>query len=176
MNRRLLGALALVLPLAGLGATWGMTHVRAQQGTEWDVPIMGYDPRDLLRGHYVIYTYDWPGLEGTERWQRYGGLCLHGTAPRIERATLGGDGRCANPVRAYEYSDDVDGGLFSGRLYVSQAEGARLQEQLTDPKLQGMVRVRLRDDGHITPLRITFRPRPPEPAATPVAPEEAREP
>lgn len=160
MNRRLLGALALLLPLAGLGAAWGMTHVRAQQGTEWDVPIRGYDPRDLLRGHYVIYTYDWPGLEGMERWERYGDLCLHGTAPRIERTTLGIDAQCANPVRAYYGSSDLDGGLFTGRLYVSQAEGARLERQLMDPRLQGSVRVRLRDDGHITPLRITFRPRP----------------
>ena len=175
MNRRLLGALALVLPLAGLGATWGMTHVRAQQGTEWDVPIAGYDPRDLLRGHYVIYTYEWPGLEGLEQWERYGDLCIHGTAPRIDRTTLGADARCANPVRGYDYSDDVDGGLFTGRLYVSQAEGARLERQLMDPKLQGMVRLRLRDDGHITPLRITFRPRPPAPVAT-AAPAEAGEP
>lgn len=160
MNGRVLGALALLLPLAGLGAAWGMTHVRAQQGTEWDVPIRGYDPRDLLRGHYVIYTYDWPGLEGMERWERYGDLCLHGTAPTIERTTLGADGQCAHPVRAYAYSDDLDGGLFTGRLYVSQAEGARLERQLTDPQLQGIVRIRLRDDGHVTPLRITFRPRP----------------
>ena len=177
MNRRLLGALALVLPLAGLGAGWGMTHVRAQQGTEWDVPIMGYDPRDLLRGHYVIYTYDWPGLEGLERWARHGDLCIHGTAPRIERTTLGIDAQCANPVRGHAYSDDLAGGLFTGRLYVSQAEGTRLERQLRDPKLQGMVRVRLRDDGHITPLRITFRPRPPAPAvlAAPT-PTDAREP
>jgi hypothetical protein len=164
VNRRLLGALALVLPLAGLGATWASTHVRAQQGTEWDVPIAGYDPRDLLRGHYVIYTYDWPGLEARERWEMPRELCLHGTAPVIERVTEGAGAECASPVRAYDYSDDFGGGIVTGRLYVSQAEGARLQQQLMDPRLQGTVRIRLRDDGHITPLRISFRPRPAEEA------------
>lgn len=172
MNARVLGALALTLPLVGLGATWSMTHVRAQQGTEWDVPIAGYDPRDLLRGHYVIYTYEWPGLEVVEQWELYGDLCIHGTAPRIDRVTRGAGTGCANPVRPDYYGDEIFGGMTTGRLYVSQAEGERLQRQLTDPKLQGTVRVRLRDDGHITPLRITFRPRPPEPAAT----EGAREP
>ena len=49
MNRSALRAVALVLPLLGLAGTWTWTHVRAQQGTEWDVPIAGYDPRALLR-------------------------------------------------------------------------------------------------------------------------------
>lgn len=166
MKRPLLRALALVLPLLGLAATWTFTHVRAQQGTEWDVPIAGYDPRDLLRGHYVIFTYDWPGLVETDRWGLAEGLCIHGTAPAIERVTSGAGPDCANPVRGHDYSDDFGGGIVTGRLYVSQAEGARLQEQLTDPALQGTARVRVRDDGHVTPLQITFRPRPPEPATS----------
>jgi hypothetical protein len=164
VSRSALRALALVLPLLGLAATWAYTHVRAQQGTEWDVPIAGYDPRDLLRGHYVVFTYEWPGLEGRERWGIPAELCLHGTAPTIDRVTAGAGPGCANPVRAYDYPHDVRGGVVGGRLYVSQAEGARLQQQLTDPALQGIARVRVRDDGHVTPLQISFRPRPPEPA------------
>jgi hypothetical protein len=163
VSRTALRALALVLPLLGLAATWTYTHVRAQQGTEWDVPIAGYDPRDLLRGHYVIFNYDWPGLEGRERWELPAELCVHGDAPTIERVTGGAGPDCGNPVRGHDYSDDFGGGIVTGRLYVSQAEGARLQEQLTDPALQGVARVRVRDDGHVTPLRITFRPRSPEP-------------
>jgi hypothetical protein len=165
MNRSALRAAALVLPLLGLAATWTLTHVRAQQGIEWDVPIAGYDPRDLLRGHYVIYTYEWPGLEDSGSWRYAGELCISGTAPAIERVT-GGDPACANPARALDYSDSPDGGLFTGRLYVPQAEGARLEKQLADPRLQGTVRIRLREDGYITPLRISFRPRSPQPEAS----------
>jgi hypothetical protein len=173
VNRSALRALALVLPLLGLAATWTFTHVRAQQGTEWDVPIAGYDPRDLLRGHYVIFTYDWPGLEESgNRWDLANELCIHGAAPAIDRVTPGAGPDCAHPVRAHDYSDDFRGGVVTGRLYVSQAEGARLQQRLTDPALQGTARVRVRDDGHVTPLAISFRPRPAEPAL----PGEAEEP
>lgn len=172
MNRSALRVLSLTLPLLGLAATWGFTHVRAQQGIEWDVPIAGYDPRDLLRGHYVVYTYDWPLAEDAERLAYARELCLHGSAPVIDRVTFDAMHDCANPVRAYAYSDDPGGGITAGRLYVSQAEGVRLQDQLADAELQGIVHIRLRDDGHITPLRISFRPRPPETGSA----EEASEP
>ena len=160
MNRRLLAALALALPLAGLGATWGTTHIRAQQGTEWDVPIAGYDPRDLLRGHYVIYTYEWPGLEGQANdLRRAQTLCLEGSAPDLVRAHLPADEPCEHVIRARGGWNDPEGGLGSGRLYVSQDRAATLQRQLADPGLQGMVRIRLREDGRLTPLGIAFRPR-----------------
>lgn len=45
------------LPLIGLGAIWRMTAYRAAQGEEWLVPVTGYDPRDLLKGHYVQFQY-----------------------------------------------------------------------------------------------------------------------
>ena len=62
MNRALKIA-ALLLPLAGLGGLWAMSDHTFRQGTEWEVPIAGFDPRDFLRGHYVEFTYDWPGVE-----------------------------------------------------------------------------------------------------------------
>ena len=54
---------AFALPLAGLAALWGWSDHLSRQGTDWLVPVAGYDPRDLLRGHYVQFAYDWPGLE-----------------------------------------------------------------------------------------------------------------
>jgi hypothetical protein len=38
---------AILLPLAGLGGLWVMSDRTYQQGTEWEVPIDGFDPRDL---------------------------------------------------------------------------------------------------------------------------------
>lgn len=161
MNRRLALVLTLALPLAGLAASWATTHRAAQQGTEWLVPIGGYDPRDLLRGHYVIYTYDWPGLEGgSADLTGEPMLCLEGQAPNLARAHLPDGEPCAHPVRASGGWNDPEGGLASGRLYVSPERAATLQRQLADPKLQGIVRIRVRKDGHLTPLDITFRPRP----------------
>ena len=168
MNRSLLRLLALVLPLAGLGSTWLWTHVRAQQGTEWDVPVSGYDPRDLLRGHYIVFRYDWPGLDPKIGAEGQPILCLAGQAPRIDMThpQFGFDGpaepspeTCSNPVKS-----DADGNLAQGRLYVPQDKARTLETSLRDPRQQGVVRIRVREDGHITPLRISFRPRPPAPS------------
>ena len=50
--------LALALPVLGLAGSWALSHRQAQQGTDWEVPVAGYDPRDLLRGDYVILRYE----------------------------------------------------------------------------------------------------------------------
>lgn len=170
MNRRLISTLALLLPLAGLGAGWAQTHHAAQQGIEWEVPIAGYDPRDLLRGHYVIYTYQWPGLDEAGDGLRFQPvLCLEGTSPVIARTYRPQGQPCAHYVEARGGFGDPEGGLVSGRLYVSQQEGRRLEQQLRDPDLQGIVRIRVRGDGRLTPLALAFRPRGAE-AAVPAAP------
>lgn len=167
MTRRLLSIAALVLPLLGLGALWGNTWVASQQGTLWDVPVRGYDPRDLLRGHYIRYVYDWPGLP-TERVfldHSQAKLCITGRSPIIERVTVqnyyeaGASAECAHPVRARNDTKSDIRGLESGILYVPQARASALEKQLADPKLQGVILIRVRDDGLITPVDIRFRPR-----------------
>lgn len=173
MNRAVLQIAALALPLVGLGGMWLSADRLSRQGTEWDVPIQGYDPRDLLQGHYVQFQYDWPGpeAESGRAWSR---LCLEGRPPRLDRATpifdeqpgaAGSD--CRYPVGSDQTGVGRAPQTFGGRLYASQDAALEMQRRLADPKMQGVVRVRLRPDGHITPLRITFRPRPPEPQATP---------
>jgi hypothetical protein len=171
MTRSTVRLLALILPLLGLALTWAYAHVRAQQGTEWDVPVRGSDPRDLLRGHYIVYSYDWPGLDPKIEVASAGELCLIGTAPRIVRTEQGplDGGPCANRVAAVDRGSSAlrGNGLDGGILYVAQTQTRRLERQLADPKLQGVVRIRLREDGMITPLRITFRPRPVVPPVVP---------
>jgi hypothetical protein len=156
--------LALALPLAGLGWTWVSADRLSHQGTDWEVPVQGYDPRDLLRGHYVQFNYEWPGLDHAENeYAPLLALCLEGNPPEVTRVRVVDpyDTACPNLARAagdgvYGYSE-----LETGRLYASQAEAARLQEELWDRAKQGVIQFRLRPDGHITPQRFTFRPRPP---------------
>ncbi len=159
MNGRIVSALALLLPLAGLGGVWANAHVRAQQGTDWDVPIGGYDPRDLLRGHYVVYRYEWPGGSVRNEDLPYAGeACLTGTAPTITNVTLTEPSQpCENRIRGSYDFGAAEGGLVGGRLFVDQEEAQRLEAKLRDPNLKASVRIRVREDGHITPLRINFR-------------------
>lgn len=160
---------AFVLPVAGLVGLWGLSDYQSRQGTDWEVPIEGYDPRDLLRGHYVEFTYDWPevleeGEAELELWERdpIERLCLSGNAPVIDSAVrIENDAEAAqctnlavaNPYAVYGYE-----GLRRGRLYVSQDRAREIGEAMRETDQIGIVRVRVRDDGTVTPVDIRFRP------------------
>jgi hypothetical protein len=128
-----------------------------REGTDWEVPIAGYDPRDILRGHYVEFEYDWPGLPDSDIVPA--ALCLEGRAPVIARVTAHyGSPTCAHPV--VPRASDVYGenGLLRGRLYVGQDRAMELQRQLQNADQRGIVRLRQRENGSFTPIAIRFRP------------------
>ena len=159
--RGVLRFLVVLLPLVGLAWSWQATRSSAEAGQEWDVPVAGYDPRDLLRGHYLRYNYAWPGMAADLADGPV--LCLIGTAPRIDTAyalTEGASARhCDGVVRAQA---NVTGlrALREGRLYLPEAEAIRLQTALRDPRQQGMLRIRLHR-GAISPVRLTVVPQAP---------------
>ncbi len=150
---------AFALPLAGLAALWGWSDYLSRQGTDWLVPIAGYDPRDLLRGHYVQFSYDWPGLASqTIDGSGPAELCLHGAAPRLERVTLPTpDAPCAHLARAADANSGYPMALQMGRVYIAQTRSAELTRKLTDPDLRGFVVLRQRKDGTVTPRELRFR-------------------
>jgi hypothetical protein len=170
---------AVLLPLAGLAALWGMSDRTYREGTDWDVPVAGYDPRDILRGHYVEFEYDWPGLDE----QRFGlpldRLCLAGAAPAISRAEPVADdaalAACPHPLRANPAGVYGQESLRRGRLYVGQDRARQLGETLRKQDQRGIVTIRQRDDGTITPLAIRFRPLTAEEAAARRAQRERAE-
>ncbi|QUL37072.1 GDYXXLXY domain-containing protein [Erythrobacter sp. JK5] len=161
---------AIVLPVAGLAGLWGWSDHLSRQGTEWDVAIQGYDPRDLLRGHYVEFSYDWPESPGEESEEDEEGivfepapqlLCLYGSAPKLERAVRIEEAQveaCAHPVRANLASVYGFSSLERGRFYLGQDRAREIDQEMLDPNQVGIVRIRQRDDGTITPFDIRFRP------------------
>jgi GDYXXLXY protein len=172
---------AAALPLLGLGALWAMSDRTYNTGTEWEVPIEGYDPRDYLRGHYVEFSYDWPffddpglGIAGTES------LCLEGSPPARYRARLvkneQGLAACAHPLRAPEGGNYGTNGIVRGRLYIGQERAAELQQQLQNRDQRGIVTIRQREDGSFTPISIRFRPLTPQEIAARDAPIDPRMP
>lgn len=52
-------AFALLIPLITLFGIILKTEVDVQQSVKIRVPIAGYDPRDLLKGHYLEFRYKW---------------------------------------------------------------------------------------------------------------------
>lgn len=154
MSPARLALAALALPLVGLGALWGWSDWRSRQGTDWEVTITGYDPRDLLRGHYVLYRYEWPGLaQATPFDVPTGDLCIRGSAPVIERVTPA-SGECEYRLRA----DQGTGNLASGRYYIAQTRAREFERAIADPEQVAILQFRLRNDGLIVPRGIEFRP------------------
>lgn len=162
--KRMATLAALALPLVGLAGLWAWTDSWTREGTDWEVPVQGYDPRDLLRGHYIQFQYDWPGETATEenRWW-LGSFCIEGKAPTIERIVVREDVEgCAHFARPEPASIYGGEGLRRGRLYVPQTRARELEKKLADPDLRGIVTVRQRTDGRILPQSIRFRPLTPE--------------
>ncbi|HEY6965592.1 MAG TPA: GDYXXLXY domain-containing protein [Erythrobacter sp.] len=165
--------LAAVLPLAGLAALWVQSDRTFHTGTEWEVPIQGYDPRDYLRGHYVEFSYDWPGIDEF-RDVPPDALCLSGEAPTIAQVTrIEAGAPCPHPVRAERSGVYGWEALTRGRLYIGQERAAQLQEQLRNRDQRGIVTIRQREDGSFAPVSIRFRPLTPAEKAERDAPPDA---
>lgn len=70
MNKKLIFLLILpIIILLSISIYWG---IAAMIGKEVKVAIRGYDPRDLLSGHYISYTIDW---NKTDCWQFADNFC-----------------------------------------------------------------------------------------------------
>ena len=149
---------AVAVPLLGLAALWLQSDRTYHTGTEWEVPIAGYDPRDYLRGHYVEFSYDWPGEEGLSDIVS-SALCLEGEAPNIARVQWLWEGQaCDHPVRGDVSTVYGANALMVGRLYIGQDRAAQLEEELRNGDQRGIVTIRQREDGSFTPIGIRFRP------------------
>lgn len=64
--RRVLLAVALLLPLIALALGIQQNQAALSAASQWHIPISGQDPRDPLRGQYVEFVYDWV-VEGDVR-------------------------------------------------------------------------------------------------------------
>lgn len=98
--KRSLLALAVLLPVVVLGyVAYKKARIKAE-GVEVRFPIDGYDPRDIIAGHYLIYRVDY-GADS---------VCARNEMPARRRASAGDPVcLCLTDVREvppanYEYS------------------------------------------------------------------------
>ena len=59
MNYTLRTIVAILIPFAALGAWLYQMEKIVITGTELEFPVTGYDPRDLLAGHYLTYRINY---------------------------------------------------------------------------------------------------------------------
>lgn len=132
--RRELIAVAVALPVLAIAFAIVRSEYKLGQSSEFLVPIGGYDPRDLLKGHYLLFRIDARNASTREPCNESEGqrccACLTRTGrdqpAKIERAT------CATAVA------DCDGALAarylsqSLRYYIPELEAANLDRQLAE--------------------------------------------
>jgi uncharacterized membrane-anchored protein len=131
MNTRLRFLVAALLPVLGLILMVARAEWTVRSGTLWQIPIVGYDPRDLLSGHYLVFRYDFENLRPAS--------CLPGrTFSCCVCLRQGSLGRISPESTWTEDCADVKGTCESWinaealdslhRYYVPEAEAMRLQD------------------------------------------------
>ncbi len=69
---------ALIIPILVLLGIVVKTEYQYRTGTEVELPIQGYDPRDLLSGYYITYTVDYGVEVCADKYQEYEAyICLN---------------------------------------------------------------------------------------------------
>lgn len=169
MNRRATIAViaALALPIVALAALIGEQELRFANAQTINVPVRGYDPRDLLRGHYITGQPDWD-WETTPPSTGSGGLCILPVAAARPKVRFldnwqAGDRRpdcrlvIAGRVASSAFVPTaLDSGTRGIRLYVSETRAPELEELMRKHPGALTVDLAVRADGSaaITALRV----------------------
>lgn len=140
-QKKLLGFLVLALPFAAMLLMIGM-NAQNMSHKEYRVKIEGYDPRDLLRGHYLIFRYVWPerAQESAQAcWDNGNSCCAcfngEAEAPDIEFGNCAHYAAQENICQATLPMIDSAGGTPQPhenllRYYIPEAEARNLEDWL----------------------------------------------
>lgn len=151
--------MALSLPVAGLLLGIGVNESRLRHADHWRLPIEGYDPRDLLRGHYIRFRYAWrttgdPRLCTREECT----LCLTGGEHGVMARYAAPDSQCAGKVDVVASNISIVQPFdrrhtrFSARIFVSEVSAPRIEKMLREQKVE-LVAL-LTPEGRLVPQAI----------------------
>jgi uncharacterized membrane-anchored protein len=133
MQRKLLG-FAVVLPILFLAIGIVRSEIQLARSQRWVFEVAGYDPRDLLRGHYLAYRITFDEGEALDACDAEAGgdccLCLHATAsgvpPKVQRATCARAKESCDGLLQTSYLPALQ------RYYVPEAKANALAARLMD--------------------------------------------
>ncbi|CAN5879619.1 hypothetical protein BH11PSE3_BH11PSE3_16470 [soil metagenome] len=182
MSRVLVAAVAaaLALPVLALAALVGGQEQSLAHATILNVPLRGYDPRDLLRGRYINGQLDWdwesPPAPAESTGSVDGAVCvLAGDAarPRVRflegwrkgdrvdpvcRLVIAGRGwkGAAGIAAPFVPTELDDGGTGGMKLFVPETRALELEQMMRDRPGSLSVDLAVRRDGSaaISALRV----------------------
>lgn len=137
MNRTQQLALAITLPIILLAANASWHFYKLGQGVEIRLPIQGFDPRDLLAGHYLIYQIDY-GLgdfcNSTDDTQRqHHTICLQ---PQQSEASAS----CSIPLAGFCSHEGFKAGIE--RFYIPEQYASTLDKAIRGQKGEIVIMVK----------------------------------
>ena len=153
-NRRLWLIVALAVPILALAASAYLKNVQRNTGVEVVLPIKGFDPRDLLSGHYLIYRVDYGVAGGCDKQQGQASVCLrpqrvlYPTAELPPDCTLFIHGQCDNGV----FSAGIE------RFYIPEEYAQVLEDKVRDQQGELVLAVDSQGNAAIRDLLIGGKP------------------
>lgn len=117
--------MALLFPIIVLGALTAYRQYLFSYGDEVVLPIVGYDPRDLLSGHYLTYRIDYGvnGICASYSTRPTAFVCL---APKLFSYTE--PANCSKLIRGVCNYGRFEAGIE--RYYVPEDKATYLQQQI----------------------------------------------
>lgn len=141
-----LGLLCLALPFVAMLGMVALNHNNVHGYDEYRFQIEGYDPRDLLKGHFLIFRYKWP--VGTvnrfddSSYPRTGKVCAcisgesHNPRVQFDSCTAQGKPHCAATVEVSGWASGT--GLQPPealrQFYIPEQEAPMLEKALRSGK------------------------------------------
>ncbi len=131
-RRGVVVAVSLALPVLLIAGMAGQAEWALRGGVPVRVRISGYDPSDMIRGHYLRYRFAW-NWDGGAPSAATVALCVlsRGENPLVRPLASAGDPACELPVRL----QPGDASRFqpegvSDQLFVPENAAAALQQAL----------------------------------------------
>lgn len=150
-------ALIVAIPFIVLCLLIVRAEYHLKVGTNWDIELTGYDPRDLLRGHYLRLRldYDWEENGHNNNWGTSYCLCLSKTdnqAPKVRKTSCAhAKQQCDGFIRS-EFEQSLN------RFYIPEIQARRAEKILRDANLEDQAYLRLsvnkKGEPRIVDLRI----------------------
>ncbi len=152
-NRKLIAV--LVFPIVALMFLAGYKSYLVNTGSEVILPITGYDPRDLLSGHYLTYQVDY-GVEeicnGRGKMLREGYVCLN-----PKKFSFSPINNCQQMIKGIcKRRNRLDAGIE--RYYIPEDQAKDLDRKVRSGKASIVVSVHPSGTAQIKDLLIDGKP------------------
>jgi len=127
MNNKKLFIIVMI-PFILLSLLIARAEYHLSTGTQWDFAVTGYDPRDLLRGHYLRFklSYDWQKIHNECSGTKGCSYCLTDIGKQVPKVQIT-DTPVAKQCDGFMQYDDLEEPL--DRFYIPETQ-ARLAEDL----------------------------------------------